>query len=88
MGDDRPHQHIMRAAHAEQRRRMVKHGQPRRITGFARRQQADAVSFARGKLGVCVFLAADTARACRAAPPRRAAPDKAAVPSATFALPK
>ena len=72
--DDRdhgPHQHLERAAHAEQRRRIVEHRQPRRIAGFARREQADAES---------AWLAASSARASsslqirpgRDAPPRRA----------------
>ena len=59
----------MRAAHAEQRRRIVKHGQPRRITGFSRCDQHDAELFARGKFSARVVLAANPAGTCRAAAP-------------------
>ena len=38
--DHRPHQRVGRAAHAEQGRRIVERRQPRRIGGFARRDQA------------------------------------------------
>jgi hypothetical protein len=38
-GDRRPHQRLRRATHAEQRRRIVDAGKPRRIAGFLRRQQ-------------------------------------------------
>jgi len=69
--DHRPHQHLKRAAHAEQRRRIVEHCEPRRIAGFARRHQSDAVSFARCKLSARIFLAADPARPRRAAAPRQ-----------------
>ena len=37
--DHRPHQHVGRAAHAEQGRRIVQRRQPRRIGGFARRDE-------------------------------------------------
>ena len=70
-GNHRPQQHIMRATHAEQRRRIVKGGEARRITGFAGREQADALPFARGNLGARVVLAEDAARASRTAPPRQ-----------------
>jgi hypothetical protein len=61
----------MRAAHAEERRRIVKGGEPRRIARFTRRNQADAVPFAGGKLGARIVFAADATRARRAAPPRQ-----------------
>ena len=65
--EHRPHQRVKRAAHAEQRRRIVERRQPRRIAGFLRRQQADAdlrlaASSARG-----LVLAADPARPIGAA---------------------
>ena len=68
--DHRPRQHVRRPAHAEQRRRILERRQPRRIGGFARRDQRDAD----------LFAAAISARACsslqirpeREAPPRRA----------------
>ena len=69
--DHRPHQHILRAAHAEQRRRIVKRGQPRRIAGFVRREQADAELLAGGELSARIVLAADPARTRRAAAPRQ-----------------
>ena len=68
--DDGPHQRLERAAHAEQGRRIVEYRKPRRIPGLIRREKADAEPFARGKLGARIVLAADPARACRAAAPR------------------
>ena len=76
--DHRPHQHLQRAAHAEQRRRIVQHRKPRRITGFARREQADAEF-----LGWPQVRRAHRPR-CRSGPAvtrRRAAPDRAAAPA-------
>ena len=70
-GNHRPHQHVKRAAHAEQRRRIVEGGEARRVAGFAGRDEADAYSFARGKLGACIFLAKNPPRTRRAAAPRK-----------------
>ena len=61
----------MRAAHAEQRRRIVKCGQPWRITGFARRDQADA-ELAGSAASSARASASLQIRPGRAAPPRRA----------------
>ena len=69
--DHRPHQHVQRAAHAEQRRRIVEYRKPRRITGFARRDQADAELLAGGEFGARIGLAADPARTRSAAAPRQ-----------------
>ena len=69
--DDGAHQHVQGATHAEQRRRIVKHRKPRRITGFARREQADAEILAGGEFGACVGLAINPAWPCRAAAPRQ-----------------
>ena len=69
-GDHRPHQHVQRAAHAEQGRRIVERGKPRRIAGFIRREQADAEPFAGGEFGARIFLAADPPRTIGAAAPR------------------
>ena len=69
--DDGAHQRIQSAANAQQRRRIVEYGEPRRITGFARCDQADAEILAGGKFGPRVGLAADPARPCRAAASRQ-----------------
>ena len=74
----RPRRHIGRAAHAEQGRRIVERCQPRRIGGFAGRDQRDADPFRRGDFGPCFLLAADAARSGRS---RRAAPGRAAAPA-------
>jgi hypothetical protein len=60
--DHRPHQHGRRAAHAEQRRRVVEHGQPRRVPGLARRNQTDAEFFAGRQFGARILFAADPPR--------------------------
>ena len=70
-GDHRPRQHLKRAAHAEQRRRVIDQRQPRRIAGLTRRHQADADVFAGGDFGARVFFAADAAGTRRAAAPRQ-----------------
>ena len=68
-GDDRAHQRVAKAAHAEQWRRVVEFGQPRRIAVLARRNQVDAEPLARRKLGARILLAADPRGAhCTAAP--------------------
>jgi hypothetical protein len=59
-----------RAAHAEQRRRSVKCGQPWRIAGLARRDQADAELPAACKFAAGLGFATDAARTRRAAAPR------------------
>ena len=69
--EHRPHQRILRAAHAEQGRRIVEGGEPRRIAGFVRRQQADADPLAGRQFGARIFLAADAARTIGAATPRQ-----------------
>ena len=46
-------------------------GQPRRIAGFVRRDQADADLLARGEFGPRILLAADPPRTRRAAAPRQ-----------------
>jgi len=68
--DHRPHRRIERAAHAEQRGRVVQRRQPRRIAGFIRRHQADADLLARSQFSPRALFAADAPR--RVAPPRRA----------------
>jgi hypothetical protein len=70
-GNDRPHQDILRAAHAEQGRRIVEGGEPRRITGFVGREEGDAKPLAGGKLHAGIFLAADPPRTRRPAAPRQ-----------------
>lgn len=70
-GDDRPHQHVADAAHAEQRWRIVEGGEPRRITVFVRRDQMDAEFCARGQLGMRVVLAKNPTRPIGAAAPRQ-----------------
>ena len=69
--DHRPHQRLRRAAHAEQGRRIVERRQPRRIGGFARRDQRDADLFGRGEFGPRFLLAADAPGTRRAATPRQ-----------------
>ena len=69
--EHRPHQRIQCAAHAEQRRRIVQRGEPRRIAGFIRRQQADADLLAGREFGARILLAADPARTIGAAAPRQ-----------------
>ena len=71
--DDRDHRARQRfdpAAHAEQGRRIVDHGEPRWITGFAGREQADADLVAGDEFGTGLLLAADAALPGRAATPR------------------
>src|SRR5258705_11307931 len=70
-GDDGSHQHIRWAAHAEQGRRIVEHGEPRRIPRFARCNQTDAELFAGRQLSSRILLAANPSRARRAAAPRQ-----------------
>ena len=84
-GDHRPHQHLKRAAHAEQGRRIVEHGQPRRIAGFARRHQADADAVCSRQAHVRASSSLQI-RPGRAAPPRRARSGRRS--SAVRALPK
>jgi hypothetical protein len=59
--DHRPYQDVGRSAHAdaEQRRRILQRRQPRRIGGFARRDQHNADPFRGGDLGARFLLAAD-----------------------------
>src|SRR5712691_6456919 len=61
----------MRAAHAEQGRRIVNHREPRRIPGFARCDETDAELFTGRQLGSRILFAADASRARRAAAPRQ-----------------
>src|SRR5258708_28913143 len=61
----------MRAAHAEQGRRIVKHREPRRIPGFARCDETDAKLLAGRQLSLRILFAADASRARRAAAPRQ-----------------
>ena len=70
-GDHRPHQRVGRAAHAEQRRRIVERRQPRRIAGLAGRDQATPILSAGGEFGPRLVLAADAARTRGAAAPRQ-----------------
>ncbi|MBA7664337.1 hypothetical protein ES703_72395 [subsurface metagenome] len=69
--DHRPHQRVLCAANAKQGRRIVDHGKPRRIEGFARRHQIDAELLAGTKLGARIFLAANASRPCGTAAPRQ-----------------
>ena len=69
--EHRPHQRVKRAAHAEQRRRIVQRGQPRRIAGFIRGEQADADPLTGRQFGMRVLLAADPPRTIGAAAPRK-----------------
>jgi hypothetical protein len=69
--DHRPHRYLQRAAQSEQGRRIVEHGEPRRIAGFIRRQQADAEPHACGKLSARILLAANPRRTISAAAPRQ-----------------
>ena len=82
--EHRPLQRIQCAAHAKQRRRIIQRGEPRRIAGFIRRQQADADTLA----GVSSARASSSLqiRPGRSAPPRRARSGSRC--SATRALPK
>ncbi len=61
----------MRAAHAEQGRRIVKHGEPRRIPGFARCDKTYAELLTSRQLSSRILFAADASRALRAAAPRQ-----------------
>jgi hypothetical protein len=61
--DNRYHrsfQHLIQAAHGQQRRCIVEHRKSRRITGFTRREQANADLLAGRKLCARVRLAANT----------------------------
>src|SRR5258708_6604789 len=69
--DDRPHQHLERPAYAEQGRRIVKHREPRRISGFTRRNQSDAEFFTGRQFSARILLAADPPRTRCAAAPRQ-----------------
>jgi hypothetical protein len=64
--DHRPHRCLVRAAHAEQGRRIVQRRQSRRVAGFIRCEQADAEPRAGGDLPACVVLAADAPGSRRA----------------------
>src|SRR6185437_15480587 len=63
-------QHRKRTTDAEQRRRALQCGEPRRIAGLAWRDQADAKLAAAREFTAGLVLAADTARTRRAAAPR------------------
>ena len=70
-GDHRPHQGIQRAAHAEQRWRIVDTSKPRRIAGFLRRQQGNAERLAGRQLAARILLAANTGLPRSPTAPRR-----------------
>jgi hypothetical protein len=70
-GDHRPCQDVDVATYAEQRRRIVDHGQPRRIERLVWRHQADAKLFAGVELALSILLAADPAGPRGAAAPRQ-----------------
>ena len=70
-GDHRTHHDVEIAAHAEQRRCVIYRGETWRITGFARREQADADPFAGGKFFLGFSLTVNPPGARSAAPARQ-----------------